>query len=172
VQEPPATVEEPPAERPSIPGPLPSARFETPAPQPAPVPDPVEVVPEPVAAEPEAEPLTAPVADEPVVTAAEERSAIAVADLPSVGTVTPLRPAPTQAAPDLLSTLSPAAVLGAAFDPERLRASMRAEPTVPEIAPETGARALLRDHSLAVPITACVMAGVTIHLMRTRRRRH
>jgi hypothetical protein len=182
----PAAAEEQPAERPFIPSPLPSTRFDTPAPEPAPAPEQVEAVPEPAtepfepapepfepAPEPfEPDPVAAhPTATEPIVTAAEERSAVAVADPPSVATVTPLRPAPTQAAPDLLSTLSPAAVLGAAFDPERLRASMRAAPAAPEIAPETGVQALLRDHSLAVPIAACVTIGVTIHLIRARGRR-
>jgi len=120
---------------------------------------------------------------EPDLTAADDRpaeelGAVAVADPPRATTAPafPVPPAPTPAAeaPDLLSAFTPAAVLGESFDTERVRAAMQQEqgqePAPPPL-PELDARAILRDHSLAVPVVACVAVGLTIHVLRSRRRR-
>jgi hypothetical protein len=108
--------------------------------------------------------------------AVDERAAVAVADPPlaaaavTPGASSPPPPPSTQPVPDLLATFSPVAVLGESSDPEHLRVPV-GDGTSGAIGPEIGARALLRDHSLAVPIAACVLLGVTVQLIRSRRRR-
>jgi hypothetical protein len=106
-------------------------------------------------------------ADEPAA------GAVAVADPPRTATEPPhpIGPRFTEPAPDLLAAFSPAVVLGDAFDSERLRRIAPDAAPVADLGPQTGARALLRDHSLVVPIAACVLIGVTVHVVRARRRR-
>jgi hypothetical protein len=146
-----------PAVRSIIPEPLPSARFDVAAQNPDPAPAP-EAAPTPTPAPENASAPAAETAPEPAA-----QTATAVLEHP----VGPM-PAPPEPAPDLLSALSPAAVLGESFDPERLRSEMSAASAAEPATPEIGPRALLRDHSLAVPIAACVLVGISWHLARRR----
>jgi hypothetical protein len=129
-----------------------------------------------------AQPVTAPAervapADEPA--AAEwPAAAVALADPPRPASATPpaAPPASTDPAPDLLAALSPAAVLGewANFEPQPQPEALRrgfADGAEASLTPDTGARALMRDHSLLVPIAACLLVGATVYAVRSRRRR-
>ncbi|HET9124955.1 MAG TPA: hypothetical protein VFN65_08735, partial [Solirubrobacteraceae bacterium] len=112
---------------------------------------------------------------------AGEHGAVAVADPPRSATAAAPRTDPPPAAapaPDLLSALSPAPVLGDPFDPERLRAATTQDPMAPlgpglgrGLGPEPAPGAVLRDHSLAVPLAAGMLLGVAVLLVRARRRR-
>jgi hypothetical protein len=114
---------------------------------------------------------------------AGEHGAAAVADPPRSATAADPRPGPPPTAapaPDLLSALSPVAVLGDQFDPERLRAATAQEPMAapgPGLGlgrgpgPERDPRTVWRDHSLAVPLAAGMLFGVAVLLVRARSRR-
>ncbi len=98
--------------------------------------------------------------------------ATAVVAPPRPAASAPAEPeAATAAAPDLLEAFMPATVLERPRpEPTGLRAAARAlEPDL-DAAPGD-ARAMLRDHSLAVPIAAVLVVGVAAFALRRSRRR-
>src|SRR5579875_1510599 len=112
-------------------------------------------------------PVPAPASVAPPHAAPAPMAAASVASAPAAPASA--EPAPQSPAPDLLAAFSPEVVLGDGFDPARLRRTLADGIPEPPL-PESGVRALLRDHSLVVPIAACVLVGVTVQLVRARRR--